>query len=307
MAKVSFTVLLAFFANLAVAVAKSIAAALTGSASIAAEAAHSWADTGNEIFLFVADKRGARKPDSNHPLGHGRESYFWSTIAAFGLFTVGAVVAVMHGIQELLDPEPSTDFWVAYLVLAFSAVLEGISFRQAFREARSAAHARGTGTLAGVLSSSNSTLRAVFAEDSAALIGLAIAFVGVLLHQLTGSPVYDALGSILVGVLLGVVAIVLIERNRRFIAGQVTNAGIKSAALRILLERTEIDHVSYLHIEFVGPDRVFLVAAVDLTGNEDESHVAIRLRKIERDLEQNDHIEEAVLTLATPDQAALTP
>jgi cation diffusion facilitator family transporter len=305
MAKVSFTVVLAFLANLLVAIAKTVAAALTGSASIMAEAAHSWADTGNEIFLVVADTRGAEKRDARHPFGYGREAYFWSTIAAFGLFTAGAIVAVYNGIQELIDPEPATDYWVAYLVLAISAVLEGFSFSQAYRQAHAQAKARGIGTLRQVLRSSNATLRAVFAEDAAALIGLGIAFLGVLLHELTGSAVWDALGSILVGVLLGIVAIVLIDRNRRFLVGQEPSAELADAALRALLQREEVERVTYLHLEFVGPERVYLVAAVDLTGNDDESHLAVRLRRVERALEADDHIEEAVLTLSTPDEISL--
>jgi cation diffusion facilitator family transporter len=306
MARISLTVVLAFFANFAVAVAKTIAAVLTGSASITAEAAHSWADTGNEIFLLVADRRGSGKRDLTHPVGYGREAYFWSTIAAFGLFTAGAVVAVYHGVQQLIEPEPAADFWIAYLVLGFSGVLEGISFSQAFRQARAMAHERGTGTLAQVLETSNPTLRAVFAEDAAALIGLAIAFVGVLLHQLTGSSVYDAVGSILVGLLLGVVAVVLIDRNRRFIVGQEASASVDDAALRLILTHPEVDRVTYLHLEFVGAGRVYLVAAIDLAGNENESTVAVRLRRLERELELNEHIEEAVLTLATPTEPSLT-
>jgi cation diffusion facilitator family transporter len=305
MSTVSPTVVLAFGANLLVAIAKTFAAALTGSASITAEAAHSWADTGNEIFLLVADRRGAEKRDERHPLGHGRESYFWSTIAAFGLFTAGAVLAVTHGVQELLDPEPASDFWIAYLVLGVSAVLEGISFTQALRQARSGARETGSGTIEHVLATSNPTLRAVFAEDSAALVGLGIAFLGVLLHQLTGSPVYDALGSILVGLLLGVVAIVLIDRNRRFLVGQEVDDALDAVALGTLLARPEIERVTYLHLEYVGPGRVYLVAAVDLTGDDTETHVAVRLRTIEHDLTVNEHIEEAVLTLATPDEASL--
>jgi cation diffusion facilitator family transporter len=306
MPTISITVVLAFFANLAVAVAKTIAAVVTGSASMTAEAAHSWADTGNEIFLLIADRRGATKRDALHPLGYGRESYFWSTIAAFGLFTAGAVLAVAHGIQELFSPEKATAFWVAYLVLGISAVLEGTSFAQAYRQASTAAKRAGTGTFEHVLASSNSTLRAVFAEDSAALIGLAIAFLGVLLHQLTGNSLFDALGSILVGVLLGIVAVVLIDRNRRLIVGQTAGSGIDAVVLRLLLAHDSVQSVSYLHLEFVGPERVYLVAAVDLVGNEDETHVAIRLRRLERELEQNEHVEEAVLTLSTPDEAKLS-
>jgi cation diffusion facilitator family transporter len=305
MAQVSFTVVLAFFANLVVALGKSVAAGLTGSASMTAEAAHSWADVGNEVFLLVADRRGSGRADKRHPLGYGREAYFWSTIAAFGLFTAGAVVSITHGIQELLDPEPATDYWIAYLVLGVSALLEGASFAQAFRQSRAGAKERGVSTLRYVLDSSNPTLRAVFAEDSAALIGLAIAFTGIVLHQLTGSPVWDSVGSILVGVLLGFVALVLIDRNRRFLVGQGVGPELTRTVTGLMLGRPEVDRVTYVHLEYVGPERVFLVAAVDLRGDENETHVAIVLRRLERELEQNDHIEEAVLTLSTPDDVSL--
>jgi cation diffusion facilitator family transporter len=305
MPTVSLTVVLAFCANLAVAIAKTIAAFLTGSASMTAEAAHSWADTGNEIFLLIADRRGAIERDDEHPLGYGRETYFWSTIAAFGLFTAGAVVSVAHGIQELNAPESSRDVWVAYLVLGISAILEAFSFQQALRQARGAAQARGQRTLDHVLTSSNTTLRAVFAEDSAALVGLVIAFLGVLLHQLTGNAVYDAIGSILVGVLLGVVAIILMDRNRRFVVGQEASDELTNAVLREVLASDAIERVTYLHLEFVGPSRIYLVAAVDLTGNDDESRLAVRLHTIERAIEENEYIQRAVLTLSMPDDESL--
>jgi divalent metal cation (Fe/Co/Zn/Cd) transporter len=156
-----------------------------------------------------------------------------------------------------------------------------------------------------VLGTSNPTLRAVFAEDSAALLGLAIAFLGIFLHQVTGSPVFDAVGSILVGVLLGVVAIVLIDRNRRFLVGQGAGDELNRTMIDMLLDRREVDRVTYIHLEFVGPERVFLVAAVDLRGDESETDVAIVLRRIERELERDDHVEEAILTLSTPDDVSL--
>jgi cation diffusion facilitator family transporter len=305
MPTVSLTVVLAFCANLAVAIAKTIAAFLTGSASMTAEAAHSWADTGNEIFLLIADRRGAIERDDEHPLGYGRETYFWSTIAAFGLFTAGAVISVAHGIQELNAPESSRDVWVAYLVLGISAILEAFSFQQALRQARGAARERGQRTLDHVLTSSNTTLRAVFAEDSAALVGLVIAFFGVLLHQLTGDAVYDAIGSILVGILLGIVAIVLMDRNRRFVVGQEASDEVTNAVLREVLESDAIERVTYLHLEFVGPSRIYLVAAVDLTGNDDESRLAVRLHTIEQAIEENEYIQRAVLTLSMPDDESL--
>lgn len=303
----SLTVLIALGANLLVAVAKTVASVITGSASMLAEAAHSWADFGNEIFLLIADRRSRRERDAPHPLGYGREAYVWSMFAAFGIFTAGAIVSVWHGIQELLAPESTTNFGVAYAVLAVSFVLEGFSFLQAFRQARQGGIDHGTSTGFYALTSSNATLRAVFAEDSAALAGLAIAFVGILLHQLTGLAVFDSTGSILVGVLLGVVAIVLIDRNRRFLIGEMPDSGLRNDVLNRLLDRPEIDRVTYLHLEFVGPGRVFLVASVDIVGDDTETHVAYALRRIEDALRENEHIEEAVLSLSTPDEASLVP
>src|SRR5215203_1248885 len=130
------TVLVAFGANLLVAVAKSIAALVTGSASMLAEAAHSWADTGNEVFLLIAFRRSRRPPDRAHPLGHGREAYVWSLLAALGLFVAGAAVSVTHGVRELSHPAPATDYVVGYVVLAVSFLLEGISFLCSARQGR---------------------------------------------------------------------------------------------------------------------------------------------------------------------------
>ncbi|MEJ3405727.1 cation diffusion facilitator family transporter [Rathayibacter sp. YIM 133350] len=300
------TVIIAFGANLLIAVAKSLAAALTGSASMVAEAAHSWADTGNEVLLIVAERRSKRPRDARHPLGYGKDAYIWSMFAAFGIFTAGAVVSIQHGVQQLLEPEPASDYLIAYIVLGVSLVLEGISFMRAYREASQVAHERSTGTLEHVIESSNPTLRAVFAEDAAALIGIVLAGAGIGLHQLTGDPVWDSLGSILVGVLLGLVAVVLIARNRAFLLGQAVGPVMRDLALRQLLERPDIERVTYLHIEFIGPAQLLFIAAVDLAGDDSESHVAYALRRIEEELTGQPYIVEAVLTLSAPDEASLS-
>lgn len=299
------TVIIAFTANALVAAAKSVAAVLTGSASMTAEAAHSWADTGNQVFLFMAERRSRRPRDHSHPMGYGREAYVWSMFAAFGLFTAGAVVSVMHGVQEIIAPEPASDFLVAYVVLAVAFVLEGVSFVQALRQTREAARELERRTLEQVLISSDPTLRAVFAEDAAALLGLVVAFAGVFLHQVTGSPLPDAVGSIIVGLLLAVVAVVLIDRNRRFLVGQGVTPDIERSMARRLLEHGDIARLTYLHLEFVGPRKLYLVAAVDLQGDHPEHEVAVALRRIERELEDHETVEEAVLTLATSDEASL--
>src|SRR5689334_16434491 len=233
------TVLVAFGANVLIAVAKSVAAAVTGSASLVAEAAHSWADTGNEIFLLIANRRSRRPADAAHPLGHGREAYVWSLFAALGVFVAGAAVSVTHGIQELIHPEPASHFAVGYVVLGVSFVLEGISFLQSVRQAKPEAESVQRDLIEHVLVTSDPTLRAVFAEDSAALVGLVIAAAGLGAHELTGSPVPDAIGSILVGVLLAVVAVVLINLNRRYLVGQEASPQVRSAAIQALLAAPE--------------------------------------------------------------------
>jgi cation diffusion facilitator family transporter len=301
------TVLVAFIANVLIAIAKSVAAAITSSASMLAEAAHSWADAGNEIFLLIADRRSDRGRDSGHPMGFGREAYVWSMFAAFGLFTAGAVVSIWHGIQQLLEPEEASNYLVAYVVLAIAFVLEGISFTQATIQARRLAAAQDRSVPRFVLNTSDPTLRAVFAEDAAALIGITIAFTGVALHQVTGSTTPDAVGSILVGVLLAVVAVFLIDRNRRFLVGEAVRPEVRQRVLRDLLARPDIERITYLHLEFVGPGRLYLVASVDMVGDDVEPSLAVRLRHVERELELEEHIEEAVLTLATPDEVSLTP
>ena len=297
--------LVAFGANLLIAVAKSAAAALTGSASLVAEAAHSWADTGNEIFLLIANRRSRRPPDLAHPFGHGREAYVWSLFAAIGLFVAGAAVSVTYGVQELIHPEPAGHFAVGYAVLAVSFVLEGISFRQSVRQARPEAESMQRDLIEHVLATSDPTLRAVFAEDSAALIGLLIAAAGLGAHQLTGSPVPDAAGSILVGVLLAVVAVVLINRNRRFLVGQEADPRVRAAALQALLDEPEVARVTYLRLEIVGPRMVSVVGDVDLTGDDTESHLAIRLRALEARISASPAVAGAVLSLSAPDEPTL--
>ncbi|MCW2923927.1 MAG: putative cation efflux protein [Thermoleophilia bacterium] len=295
------TVLLAFVVNVVVALVKTVAGVVTGSASIVAEAAHSWADTGNQLFLLVADRRSQRPADDEHPFGHGREAYVWSLFAALGLFAVGSLVSIAHGVQELgSDPGEDGHVGVAYAVLGVAALFEGASFLQAFVQVRRRA-ARGRRGIGGyVLHTSNTTLRAVFFEDAAALGGLLIAFGGVLLAQLTGSSRPDAIGSILVGVLLGAVAVVLVDRNRRFLIGETVDPEVRQRAMDLLLESPEVESVGFLRLEYVGPDEVIVLAAIDLVGNEREHDVARSLRTVAARVERRPEVRRALLTLAMP-------
>ena len=299
------TVLVALGANFLVAVAKTITAVITGSAAMVAEAAHSWADTGNEVFLLVAERRSARPRDRSHPRGYGREGYVWSMFAAFGLFVAGSVVSITHGVQEMGAEQTETSYLPAYIVLGVSFVLEGASFAQALRQTRGLAGQVGLHPLRVIQRTSDPTLRAVFVEDAVALIGIAVAAAAMAAHQLTHNPVWDAAGSILVGVLLGVVAVFLIVRDKDFLTRQSTDSWLHERLLAAILADPQVQRVTYLHTEFVGARKVFLVAAVDLTGDDAEHHLAVRLRTVEARLEKHELIEDAVLTLSLSDAPAL--
>ncbi len=300
------TVVVAFAANLAVALAKSFAAVVSGSASMTAEAAHSWADTGNEVFLLVANRRSVRERDERRPLGYGREAYVWSLLAAVGLFVVGAVVSIWRGVTELLHgADGGEDYRLAYLVLAVAFVLEGTSWLQSVRQLRRDATTFESELLRYAFETSDPTVRAVFAEDSAALIGIAVAFAGILLHELTGEVVWDAAGSILVGVLLGAVAVVLINRNRVFLTGETGPPRLQQALRDKLASFPEVATVRFLRPEFIGPKQIFVIASVDLVGDAVESSVARTLRMLEHRFEDAvPEISEAVLTISEPDGPA---
>jgi len=184
-------------------------------------------------------------------------------------------------------------------------VLEGISFLQSVRQARPEAESFQRDLIEHVLATSDPTLRAVFAEDSAALVGLVIAAAGLGLHELTGSPVPDAVGSILVGLLLAVVAIILINRNRIYLVGEEADPRVRAAAIQALLDMPEVARVTYLRLEVVGPRMVSVIGDVDLTGDDTESHVAVRLRALEAKISESPAVAGAVLSLSAPDEPSL--
>jgi cation diffusion facilitator family transporter len=257
------------------------------------------------VFLLVANRRSRRPADDAHPLGHGREAYVWALVAALGLFVAGAAVSVTHGVQELLSPEPATDFVVGYAVLGISFVLEGVSFLRSVRQAKPAAELMGRDLIEQVVATSDPTLRAVFAEDSAALIGLVIAAAGLAAHQLTGSAAPDAVGSILVGLVLAAVAIHLIGRNRDLLVGEEVDPRVRAAVIRALLSEPEVARVTNLRLEIVGPKMVSVIGDVDLVGDDTESHVAVRLRALEAKIAASPAVAGAALSPSAPDEPSL--
>lgn len=300
------TVIVALLVNVLVAVAKSVAAAITASASMLAEAAHSWADCGNEVFLMVANRRSQRPPDAAHPLGSGKEAYFWALFAALGLLAAGGAVSVMRGVQELFEPAHGADYVVAYAVLALSFVLEGFSLSWSIRRSKREAASMHRDLFEHILVTSDPTLRAVVAEDAAALVGLVLASGGLAASELTNSSVPDAIASILIGVLLGVVALALINRNRRFLIGEEVDPRVRGAALRELLASPAVARVTYLRLEIVGPRSVLIVGDVDLTGDDVESLLSVRLRALESEIRASPAVAGAVLSLSAPDEPSLS-
>lgn len=208
------TVVVAVIANVAIAVAKTVAALLTGSASMWAEAAHSFADTGNEVLLFVGLRKSTRGPDERHPFGYGQERYFWAFLAALGIFLIGGTLSIGEGVRSLLVPEPLESLGIGIGVLVVAFVFESISWYTAHKQLRKGAEETGRSMKDHLRRASDPSATTVFLEDSAALIGLTVALAAMLLHAFTGWAAWDSIGSICIGVLLIIVAILLARRSK---------------------------------------------------------------------------------------------
>ena len=214
------TVLVAGAANIFVAAIKVAAGVLTGSSALLAESAHSAADTLNQLFLLASLRRGARPADARHPFGYGQERYFWSLLAAFGIFVAGAGFSVFEGVLALTRPDHGQDALIGYLVLAVSGLAEATSFLRALLQSRGQARSRHLSLVAHLRSSADTTVKAALFEDSAAMVGLVLAAAGLALRQLTGSSVWDGSASIAIGALLVVVAVRLGLDSRDLLLGR---------------------------------------------------------------------------------------
>ncbi|MDG4826385.1 cation diffusion facilitator family transporter [Asanoa sp. WMMD1127] len=259
----TLTVVVAGLANLAIAAAKFVAGLLTGSAAILSEAAHSLADTTTEVLLFTALRRGAKDPDDRHPFGHGKESYVWAFIAALFTFVAGAGFSVYHGIETILEGEDVGDFTVAYVVLAVSFVLEGISFIRALRQVRGEATRWRTSPFRFLRATPDTAVKAVFLEDSAALIGLGLATGGLVLTEVTGDPLWDGVASIGIGILLLIVAIALSVANVSLLVGRAVPRRLHVRLRQELAAVPTVDRVDQLLTMQLGPEDVLVAAKVD--------------------------------------------
>lgn len=278
------TATVALAANLGVAVAKLVAGLLSRSSAMLAEAFHALADSGNEVLLLVAQRRSERPADERHPLGHGREAYFWALIASLAVFVAGALLSVRQGVDELLHPGEATSFGVAYAVLFISLILESLSLRRAYRQLRGEASELSREFIEHFELSSDPITRAIFAEDAAAVVGNVIAAGGVGLRQITGSAIPDGIAAILIGLILGYVAVQLARRNADFLIGRGASPAIHGRVQDILAAQPGIRAVTELIITFLGPRRLWVIARIDINDELDGAAVEALIRATEEAL-----------------------
>ena len=260
------TVIIAGLANVFVGVIKLAAGLLTGSSAMMAEAAHSAADTINQAFLLTSVHQGKRPADASHPFGYGQERYFWSLLAAFGIFVAGGGFSILEGILAL-GREGSGDLLIAYIALALAGVAEGTSFIRAYSQLRGEARRDRTGLVEHVQRSPDTTVKAALFEDTAAMIGLVLAAVGLALRQLTGSGVWDAAASMAIGVLLIVVAVKLGLDSRDLLIGRAADPDEQQVIREVVEGMPGVDALVELLTMRLGPDQLLVAAKVDFSGD----------------------------------------
>ncbi len=257
------TVMAALVANGGIAVTKFIAAALSGSSAMLVEGIHSVVDTGNQAFLLLGMKRARRPADEKHPFGYGAEIYFWSFIVAVLLFSLGAGLSIWEGVRALLHGESEGGGvpWIPYVVLALAFAFEGYSWQKAVREFNRVR--AGRGLWSDLKETKDPAIFVVLCEDTAALLGILIAALGVTLHWQLDHPFWDAAASILIGLLLGLVAIFLANEVRGLLVGKSTDPGIADSVRANLNARDEVDAVNDIRSIHFGPRDVLLTISVD--------------------------------------------
>jgi cation diffusion facilitator family transporter len=265
----------AFLANLGIALAKFVAFAATGAASMLAEAVHSVADTGNQGLLFLGGRRARRPATDEHPFGYGRERYFWSFVVAVVLFTAGGLFAFIEGVEKLRHPHELESWEWAVGTLLIAIVLESFSLRTAVKESRGI---KGELPWSGFIRHAKvPELPVVLLEDIGALLGLTFALAGVGLAEITGNPRFDALGSIAIGLLLGCIAFVLAVEMKSLLIGEAATPDVQRRICEALEGTAGVGRVIHLRTEHLGPDDLLVVAkiAVDAAAPSRETAVVI--------------------------------
>jgi cation diffusion facilitator family transporter len=275
------SVLTALAANMAIAAAKGIAAALTGSPALLAETLHTVADAGNEVLLWIALRRSRRAPDATHPLGYGPERYYWALLAAVGMFVIGGTLSVWEGVRALINPPTLETFWVGVAVLVIALVLDSVSRTVALRQLRRQAAQRGVTVRELLRETPDPTVVTVYLEDSIDVLGAALALVALVLHRATGSAVPDALATIVIGLMLGYVAVRLTGRNRQLLSNQAIPERYIEQLRDRLSATAGVEGVARLEAVYLGPGEVLVAADVRMDpglSGDDLTAVLARIR-----------------------------
>jgi cation diffusion facilitator family transporter len=256
------SLIVAFVANLVVAAAKLAAGLITGSAALLAEAAHSFADSNNEVLLAISFRRARRAADAEHPFGYGGVRFIWAFLAAIASFVIGGCLSVGLGINDLVHGNVVNDFAVAWIVLGIAAIADGTSLVQTMRQARREAALWGVPTIRFLRITSDPTLRALAVEDTAALVGLVLAAAGLGVHELGGPASSDAIASVLIGILLGATAIALARPLADLLIGRSVAPARLELARQIVEASPGVDEILQLYAVHVAPQDVVLAAKV---------------------------------------------
>jgi cation diffusion facilitator family transporter len=281
------TVLMALGANLVIAVAKLIGGVVSGSASMLAEAAHSVADTTNQVFLLISLSLSKREPDEQHPFGYGTERFFWAFLAAIVIFLSGSVFSIGEGVERLISGQATEGSpIVVYVVLVAALIAEGISLARAVRHTKAQQRESGLPLIPFVRQSRDPTTKTVFTEDSVAVTGVVIALIGFTVTEVTGSPVGDAAGSIFIGLLLAGVAVALAKDTKGLLVGESARPEEREKLKKVLERREEVVDVIDLRTLALGPTELLVAARVDLADELDSSDVERVADEIDRELRE---------------------
>jgi cation diffusion facilitator family transporter len=272
-------IIAALLANLGIAITKFIAWAISGSASMLAEAVHSVADTGNQGLLLLGSRRSKRRPDADHPFGYGRERYVYAFVVAIILFSVGGVFSIYEGIDKLTHPHELTNAWLPLLVLVIAIGLESFSLRTAVRESN---HVRGEQSWVQFVRHAKAPeLPVVLLEDVAALTGLVFAFLGVGLTVITGDSVWDAVGTLAIGVLLVLVAVILGIETKSLLVGEGARPADVTAIRDAINEEAAVEALIYLKTLYLGPEELLVAAKVAFSPRKKLAEVAAAINALE--------------------------
>lgn len=255
------TLVVAFLANLGIAVSKFVAAAITGSSAMLTEGVHSVVDSTNQLLLMWGRHAAKRPADELHPFGHGRELYFWSFVVAVLVFSLGAGVSIYEGVINLHDPHPAVSPVVGYIVLLVAFLLDGWSTVEAYREFKVT---KGKlGWFEAIRRSKDPAAFIVLLENAAALAGIVVAAVGLYLAQLTGDPFFDAAASIVIGLILAVTALVLAYESKGLLIGEAADPELVASIRKLVDDLPEVVGVGYVLTVHASPDQITVLMNVD--------------------------------------------